>query len=101
MTYRISDFRRDMRLGKFAWPGGYPRFFICDDGEAMSFEAAKANRRLILESLRDETNDGWRVMGVDINWEDYELHCSASGERIESAYGAPAPEDKLIDGIDR
>jgi hypothetical protein len=86
MTYSISDFRRDIRLGKYAWPGGYPRYFVMNDGEALSFESAKTNRRLILESLRDQTNDGWRIMGVDINWEDPDLLCSDTNQRIEAAY---------------
>lgn len=101
MTYSIADFRRDTRIGKFVWPGGYPRYFICDDGEPMSFESAKKNRRLILESIRDGENDGWRIVGCDVNWEDENLICSASGERIESAYEAGPPTDKLIDGVDR
>lgn len=87
MSYSIADFRRDMRAGEYAFPGGYPRFFICDDAEPLSFDAAKKHRRLILESLRDETNDGWRVMACAINWEDESLVCSASGARIPSAYG--------------
>jgi hypothetical protein len=86
MTYTISDFRRDMRYGKWAWPGGYPRYFVMADGEALSFESAKTNRRLILESIRDHDNDGWLPAGVDINWEDPALFCSDTGQRIESAY---------------
>ena len=100
MSYRytISDFRRDMRH-PYAWPGGYPRFFVCDDGEALSFEAARENCRLILESLRDKTNDGWRVIGCAINWDDPMLVCADSGKRIASAYAEP--EDKPVEGIDR
>lgn len=86
MAYTISDFRRDMRNGAYAWPGGYPLYFVCHDGEPLSFVAAKANRRLILESLCDGTNDGWRVVGVDVNWEDGDLRCAHTGDRIESAY---------------
>lgn len=100
MTYSIADFRRDIRQ-PYAWPGGYPRFFICDDGEPLSFESARENRRLILESLRDETNDGWRIMGCTVNWEDSLLVCSHSGKRIQSAYGADEPTDKPVEGIDR
>ena len=85
MVYTISDFRRDIRT-PYAWPGGYPRFFLCSDGGALSFEAAKSNRRLILESIRDEDNSGWRIVACDINWEDIELFCDHTGKRIESAY---------------
>lgn len=86
MTYGISDFRRDIRK-PYAWPGGYPCYFVCDDGEALSFDSAKANRRLILESLRDGDNDGWRIVAVAVNWEDSTLTCAHSGKAIESAYG--------------
>lgn len=86
MAYSISDFRRDIRA-PYAWPGGYPRYFLCHDGEALCFAAARKNRRLILESMRDNDNDGWRLVGCDINWEDDSLVCADTGERIESAYG--------------
>jgi len=28
----ISDFRKAMRHGPYAWPGGYPCYFIMGDG---------------------------------------------------------------------
>lgn len=84
----ISDFRKAMRSGPYAWPGGYPLYFVMSDGEAMSFEAAKANRRLILEALRDrDSRCGWRVVGMDINWEDSDLYCCDTNKKINSAYG--------------
>jgi hypothetical protein len=82
----ISDFRAAMRNGPYAWPGGYPMYFITSDGAALSFAAARAERRNILEAIRDKSGNGWRVVAVDINWEDAELRCDHTGERIESAY---------------
>ena len=82
----ISDFRRAVRNGPYAWPGGYPLYFVCSDGEALSFAAAKQERRLILEALRDNDRSGWRVVGVDVNYEDAELRCAHTGELIEAAY---------------
>lgn len=94
--YTISDFRRDIRL-PYAWPGGYPRYFVTADGGALSFDSAKAERRNILESLRDgTTHDGWYVVGCDINWEDESLTCDHSGKPIESAYGEPAENEKTV-----
>lgn len=83
----ISDFRAAMRNGAYAWPGGYPLYFVMDDGEALSFKAAKENVRLILESIAYDCRDGWRAVALDINWEDQDLVCAHTGERIESAYG--------------
>jgi hypothetical protein len=100
MSYTISDFRRDMRYGPYAWPGGYPRFFVCSDGEPLSFGAAKENLRLILEAIRDHDGSGWDIVGCDINWEDDALFCAHTGERIAPAYSADPPEDKPVPGID-
>lgn len=87
MAYSVSDFRRDMRQ-PYAWPGGYPRYFVTGDGAALSFKAARERRREILEAIRDDdTAGGWRVAGCDINYEDSDLVCDHTGERIESAYG--------------
>ena len=84
----ISDFRAAIRNGAYAWPGGYPLYFVTSDGAALSFNAAKAERRNILEALRDnDKRSGWHVCGVDVNWEDSELRCDHTNERIESAYG--------------
>lgn len=83
----ISDFRAAMRQGPFAWPGGYPCYFVTSDGAALSFDSAKKERRLILESIRDGSSDGWRVVGFGVNWEDSTLVCDHSGLAIESAYG--------------
>lgn len=85
----ISDFRKAMRDGPYAWPGGYPRYFITSDGAALSFESAKRNRRLILDAIQEGRADqsGWRVVAVDINWEDQDLICDHSYEPIASAYG--------------
>jgi len=83
----IHDFRRAIRNGAYAWPGGYPLYFITSDGAALSFDAAKAERRNILQSIAHRSNDGWRVIGADVNWEDQDLACDHTGERIPSAYG--------------
>jgi hypothetical protein len=82
----ISDFRKAMRHGPYAWPGGYPCYFVTSDGAALSFAAAKQECRNILEAIRDQDNSGWRVVGLDVNWDDPGLCCSHTGEKIGSAY---------------
>jgi hypothetical protein len=83
----ISDFRAAIRNGAYAWPGGYPLYFISSDGAALSFNSAKSQRRNVLWSIANNCNDGWRVVAVGVNWEDSELYCAHSGEKIPSAYG--------------
>jgi len=83
----VSEFRAAMRQGPYAWPGGYPLFFITEAGDALSYEAVHAERRLVLEAVagRDNSN-GWRVIGLEVNWEDSALVCAHTGKAIESAY---------------
>ena len=85
MNYTVEQFRADL-MDPFAWPGGYPRYFITSDGEALSYASAAVERETIESSIAECCNDGWRVIGCDVNWEDSDLYCGHTGERIESAY---------------
>jgi hypothetical protein len=89
-----EDFDRYLSAGPWAWPGGYPLFFIMSDLEALSFGAAIENADRIREAIdakdTDRWND-WNVIGVDVNWEDPLLFCChKTTHRIPSAYA----EDK-------
>jgi hypothetical protein len=86
--YKHEQFIKDLEAGAYAFPGGYPRFFITHDGEGLSFESATQNRKLIVDAITDEDkSSGWYVIGCDINWEDQHLRCAHSNKPIESAYG--------------
>lgn len=98
MTYSIGDFRRDVRQGEFTNLGAYPCFFMTSDGAALSFAAAKAQRRAVLESIRDDSRDGWRITACAVNWEDSALYCDHTGARIPSAYAEPDDASEEADG---
>jgi hypothetical protein len=85
-NYTTQDLKKQLRAGEFAWPGGYPLYFVTDDGAALSFDAVRENIRSVLWSMRHGVNDGWRVIGCDVNWEDPSLYCDHTGARIPSAY---------------
>lgn len=82
----VEQFNTQLECGAWAWPGGYPLFFLTFDGCALSFEAARDNAELIRESIANGDRDGWRAIACQVNWEDAELHCAHTGKRIESAY---------------
>jgi hypothetical protein len=86
----LSVIKTELREGKYAWPGGYPKYFLCADGEALSYEAACENFKQIAHAhcYPDYRNERWTLVAYDVNWEDPDLHCSHTGERIESAYGS-------------
>ena len=82
-----QELKKHIRSGRYAWPGGYPKYFVMNDGEAMSFDAVQEKFRLVWDSVKHKRNDGWRAVACDINWEDANLYCCDSGEKIEVAYG--------------
>lgn len=91
----VADLKATLRAGQYAWPGGYPMYFLASDGEAISFESARENFREIAQAIADHDNSGWRIVAVDINYENPALYCAHSGKRIESAY---AEDDAIENG---
>ncbi len=71
----------------YAWPGGYPLALITADGGVLCPDCARKEFRLICEESFRNTNSGFRVAGVDVNWENVELHCDHCGKHMQSAYG--------------
>jgi len=83
----VKDFNKALDNGPFAWPGGYPLYFICADGAALSFEAALENADLIREAIAEKDDSGWRVVACEVNWEAEYLFCEHTGKQIAPAYG--------------
>ena len=72
-----------VRMGKYA-DGGYPLFYVTQDGQALSYDHVRAE--ILDEARKVRTGERERIVACDVNWEDPALYCDASGERIESAY---------------
>ena len=82
-----GEFKATLRNGAYAWPGGYPLYFITADGEALCFKCAKENAKQIMSNQFDNWHYDWRVIGCEINYEDNDLQCCHCNSKIESAYG--------------
>lgn len=92
----VFDFNRALEIVPYAWPGGYPLYFVTADGAALSWQAAIEEQNLIRDSIIDSPfngdqwpifTDGWRVTAMEVNYEDDDLYCDHTGNKIESAYG--------------
>ena len=84
-------FFRTLRAGKYTSVGSYPVFWLVADGGCLSYEACRENALAIGRAMRLGKGHGadvdqWRVVGHDANWEDPQMYCAHTGERIESAY---------------
>ncbi len=61
----------------------------------MSFATAWNERSNIARTILDKSNDGWRVVGMGVNYEDPDLIDDHSGNRIESAYAEDDAEGEI------
>jgi len=80
------DLRATLRAGRFTSVGGYPLFLYTSDGAALCFNCATKEYRQLSTEIREDTNCGFRVVGVEINYEDATLTCDHCSKPIESAY---------------
>ena len=87
----LANVKQAIRDG-YAWPGGYPLYIVMADGEALSLEAARKEWAQVCRDTIDAAKygtAGWAAAGADVNWEDDDLYCCHTGDKIECAY----PED--------
>lgn len=89
--YTKAEFEYDLTSPTVVY-GGYTFYFVMNDGQAMSYEAAKENKKLICAAI-DERAAGelhgdtqWLVRGKEINWEDNNLRCCHTNEIIPSNF---------------
>lgn len=84
-----TDDKGRKALPKFAWPGGYPVYYVTDQSEIACDKHAT-------EILYGEGFDEY-IVAADVNWEDNSLYCADNeAHRIESAYA----EDDVDLGYD-
>lgn len=93
MTRTPAEILRDVKRAirePYVWPGGYPLYVVMADGESLSVAAAREQWAQIVRSTLQQSRDGWASAGFEVNWEDVEMTCAHTGDRIESAYGEEA-----------
>lgn len=86
-----AEFKATLRAGAYAWPGGYPLYFIMADCEPMHFKCARENAKEIISAMLDSRRPyhgrQWECVACDINYEDSDMYCAQCNGKIESAYG--------------
>ena len=85
----VRDLMTAVRYGRFTSVGCYPLFFLTSDGGTLDPRTVREEIWTIARAVRDDVNDGWRVVAVDVNWENPDMYDDHTGERIESAYAEP------------
>jgi|LakMenE01Jun11ns_1017448.scaffolds.fasta_scaffold9733447_2 hypothetical protein len=67
----------------FAWPGGYPRYGILSDCEALCPNCCRTEISSIMNA---DFHDGWLLVDSTVNYEDGELCCGNCNAQIPAAY---------------
>lgn len=81
-SVRIAD---SIVAAPFAFPGGYRRHAVTDDGATLCAGCCHSERDQIASSF---AGDGWRVVAEMIHWEGEPIVCDHCGMAYASEYGA-------------
>lgn len=89
----------DCKPIKYAWPGGYPVFYIAIEGyrndTTGDLEMSQHDRSEFVCCAECAAKREDRILiASDVNWEDASLYCDVCSERIESAYADDEAEAK-------
>lgn len=76
----------------YAFPGGYPIYYLCRDGGILCPDCVNANLELI-RVAKEENDPQWDVIALDVYYEGPVMFCDNCNAEIESAYGDPYEED--------
>lgn len=80
------------KMPAYAWPGGYPMYYLMEDGDTLCPDCANGENGSLAyivseDADRAKYHDGWGIVGQDIHWEGEAFICCHCGKRIDSAYG--------------
>lgn len=81
MSY-LAEMRKKGKYDHYAWPGGYPLFYVTKDSGVLCPTCANENAEL----CKDKDDPQWYIVATDANWEDPDLYCDHCNKRIESTY---------------
>jgi len=77
----------DGTLQSFAWPGGYPIFYLAADNGILCPDCANGKNGSECQNPECQDEDQWRIVAAEIHWEGEPLVCEHCNGEIESAYG--------------
>jgi hypothetical protein len=84
----LPEFDSKGNLPAFAWPGGYPIYYLARENSVLCAGCAT-------KALKDEDEmTEFKPVASDVHWEGASLFCEQCNKEIESAYGDPGAEDE-------
>ncbi len=88
----INDIRDEKtgQLPAYAWPGGYPMFYLAADNGVLCPKCANEYKP------ERDNGDQLKPVAYGINYEDTSLFCESCNQRIESAYAEDSKQDGTL-----
>jgi hypothetical protein len=77
----------DGTFPSYAWPGGYPLYYLLADSEVICPDCANQKNGSLAST--DTDDEQWRIVGQEVHWEGMSMYCVHCNKEIESAYGVP------------
>ena len=83
-TMSTKDLRESLRDGRYAWPGGYEKFYICVDSGILCDPCVRKEYRSVLRETKYGLHGGWGIAGVDCtaNADESDVICDHCGTVI-------------------
>ena len=66
----------------YAWPGGYEKILVMNDGGLVCHKCAKEEYSNILHSTKFGYADGWDVSGITLDIELEDDYCDHCGRKL-------------------
>lgn len=76
----------DVIKNPYAWPGGYLRIGITSDGGILCPNCIKNNKKLIIDSISSNADDGWRIEAIGILHHTFETEWNMATEEYFPEY---------------
>ncbi len=79
----------DGSLPAYAWPGGYPIYYVCQDGGTLCPTCANGGNGSIayIGNSSDGIEDAqWHIVGQEVNYEVESLFCDNCNAKVDAAY---------------
>lgn len=64
LVHQAGPLVKDLIFEPYAWPGGYTRFAICDDGEGLCRPCVISSLDVVHEGITGPA-DGWRIDALE------------------------------------
>lgn len=74
------------KLRAYAWPGGYPMYYVTKNRGVLCPDCANLPECTQATDLDCREDRQWLIVAANVNYEDNDMYCDHCGKQIEQAY---------------